>query len=841
MISRTSALLCTLVFAVAAGPAVAVDDHPLFDVPLVDNITIDGRLDDWGDQGFHIIMLTTADGRALPKTDLDAIARIGWNKQGLLIAVTVADDIAVEHPDDDEIWRRDSVELFLADQPGAKQYYQTSIAPGTDARHPQLRRILIGRGDLEGTTKLTLQAARTKTKSGYVLEILMPFEPLPITPQIGREVGFQFYVNDADDERPDFPFALAWYPSDDTSKDSKLMHRLRLSQSASPTTPLVRARGEHDIDALETNVYVIASDDQSGKNVAIVAADSTVASGTLALDRTGRVRASFRLPMPRTGEPRGPLAVQVDGKTVETLNLPSTDRKRAEAFLFASPNATPAVFSGDLPPIRFERPLWIRALIGPYKLTTTYYDKDYNVVASAKDVGRYGAVIEIATAGGDRVYRRFKTLYRMPGHLGQWDSPAKVEVTLSDELGIRPQAAAAYPAAIQKLCDEAISKSFNQSNYSAVLLAGLLETTQIGRTDDYYTTPHQRDRQWWLGFKRKFYGWDKQFPKPFVCPKPIEDKPAPVVRAGTLKEAGMKPNAAQQIDTVLTEWSNDTDEAFAVCIVRHGVIVLHQAYGQRDGQPMTVNTKSWMASTTKMLSGTLMMMLVDHALIDLDDRADKYLPPLRGLKTNRPLTIRHLYTHTSGLQWHWGMDINDMAERITVLLPHCQIGHKYAYNGTGMELATKILEGISGESLPNFYRSHLLVPLGCDNTDVSGAAGDATSVPLDIAKIGQMLLNKGAYGNMRFMKPETFKQMLPQRLTKVLGPDTDQVYGVGTIFFTDEGLGKGTFAHGAASSATTRIDPENDLVIVMTRNAIGKNFKKYHQPFINAVVEGIAD
>jgi len=108
-----------------------------------------------------------------------------------------------------------------------------------------------------------------------------------------------------------------------------------------------------------------------------------------------------------------------------------------------------------------------------------------------------------------------------------------------------------------------------------------------------------------------------------------------------------------------------------------------------------------------------------------------------------------------------------------------------------------------------------------------------------IAKIGQMLLNKGKYGNMQFFSEETFAKMLPSKLTDVLGPDTNIERGIGVTWFDGEGLGKGTFGHGAASSATLRIDPINDLVIVMTRNTAGTNFGKYHPQFMKAIVDGI--
>ena len=92
-----------------------------------------------------------------------------------------------------------------------------------------------------------------------------------------------------------------------------------------------------------------------------------------------------------------------------------------------------------------------------------------------------------------------------------------------------------------------------------------------------------------------------------------------MVREGTLAEAGMKPDAAEKMDAVLTEWAPNDDQAFAVCVVRNGVIVLHKAYGTRDGKPMTVHTKSWMASITKTMSASIMWMLIDQGLVGLDD------------------------------------------------------------------------------------------------------------------------------------------------------------------------------------------------------------------------------
>jgi len=242
-----------------------------------------------------------------------------------------------------------------------------------------------------------------------------------------------------------------------------------------------------------------------------------------------------------------------------------------------------------------------------------------------------------------------------------------------------------------------------------------------------------------------------------------------------------------------------------------------------------------MASITKTLSGICMMMAIDKHLASLDDPVDKFLPQFRGIKVDSALTIHHLFTHTNGLWDHWGDDLNDFEELIAGYYPHLKVGQKHSYNGAGIALGMKILETVSGEALPHFYQRHLLGPLGCDHTDVTTSSYDARSTPMDIAKIAQMLLNKGAYADQRFFSESTFNQMLPQRLTKLLGPDTHINWGIGLMWMDDTTKDHQVIGHGAASSATLQIDLPNDLVIVMTRNMPGKNFGLYHPKFIKLV------
>ena len=595
-----------------------------------------------------------------------------------------------------------------------------------------------------------------------------------------------------------------------------------------------------DAGSLKMTAQLLTPASGGGKKAVISDGARRLGAVTLVGGTNGVAEGSVTIPFPPRGSEYANVTVLI-GDRKSNVDLGNIGAARAQAFCQQDLLARPPIFSGKtLPELDFERPLWIKELIGDYSINTVYYDTNHVVVTEADAVGRYGAVSEIKCQDG-RTYRRFTTLYRCANDYRPWRLHFDAQMSIPKEFGVPVAAAEAYKDEINGLAGRLIGGSIGRSSDAATFFAGLGELDVDGGPAGYFNNPWQIDARWWLPVKRKIYGWDKDYPTPFVCPRDRVGEDAHVVRKGSLREAGMKRGFPRKLHALLKEWAADTDEAFAVCVVRHGVIAFHKAYGTRDGKPMTVDTKSWMASTTKMMSGSLMIMLADQGLIDLDDRLDKYLPPLRGLTANKPVTIRHCYTHTTGLDENWVPRGNDMEERYASVLPYYQVGAKYSYNGDGMNLACKVLEGVSGETLPDFFKKHLLAPLGCENTDVSDAAGSAKSTPLDMARIGQMLLQKGAYGDKQFFSEESFQRMLPQRLVNILGPDTDRVYGIGTSFFENEGLGAGTFAHGAASAATTRIDPVNDLVIVMTRNSAGTNHRKYHQRFIDTIVAGLDD
>lgn len=511
---------------------------------------------------------------------------------------------------------------------------------------------------------------------------------------------------------------------------------------------------------------------------------------------------------------------------------------KIRAFIDAKAVGGPLVFSGErFPTFSIEPATVVLSHVGPYKLEFSYFDRGARQVYAPAKHGPYAVIVQLVS-DKLRPTPRMLTTFRLAEAI---DADAKFPLEEFAKLAV----ATSIPAAAFTTQKELVLSVLNDRPWSqcandprvAELLAGLSLAKASEESPRKNLDAIATYRQWWVNIKRKFHGLDEKYPKPFVAPRAEADLAATIVHEGTLAEAGMQPDALEKIDAVLKAWAADTDEAFAVCVVRNGVIVIHRAYGTRDGQPMTVNTKSWMASITKTMSATLMMMLVDQEIVELDVPIDNYIPELKNVHVPTPLTIRHLYTHTNGLEkWPGWSDEGPAVEaRVADIYPFVKVGKSWGYNGLGYTLGGKIVENVSGEAIPQFYVKHLLEPLGMVHTDVLGTHADARSVPLDIAKFGQMLLNRGAYGKLRFMKPETFDKMLPQKLLVTLGPSATKTFGIGL----DGQPGSGKFGHGAASAATFQIDANDKLIVVMTRNKIGTNYDKYNGQFMDTVRAGL--
>jgi CubicO group peptidase (beta-lactamase class C family) len=308
-----------------------------------------------------------------------------------------------------------------------------------------------------------------------------------------------------------------------------------------------------------------------------------------------------------------------------------------------------------------------------------------------------------------------------------------------------------------------------------------------------------------------------------------------------------------------------------VLIQQHGKPVYHEFFGVQDvasKAPMTDQTIFRLFSMTKAITAVVSMTLLQDGKIKLDDPVSKFIPSFANVKVgvekkgadgaptlelvppNRPMTVKDLMTHTSGVTYGFygdslvrkaykaanlyqgDFDLAEFAERIAKLPLHNQPGTLWNY-GHSTDILARVMEVASGKSLFQLEREKLLDPLGMKDTSFfvtepervkrmaqpmpndsdfrvgrindptvvkkwESASGGMVSTMADYARFVQMLLNGGTFEGKTYLKPETFKMMATDQIGPGSGVDRDYVYfpgdgfgfGLGLAVRTDPGNAK---------------------------------------------------
>jgi CubicO group peptidase (beta-lactamase class C family) len=91
-----------------------------------------------------------------------------------------------------------------------------------------------------------------------------------------------------------------------------------------------------------------------------------------------------------------------------------------------------------------------------------------------------------------------------------------------------------------------------------------------------------------------------------------------------------------------------------------------------------------------------------------------------------------------------------------------------------------------------------------------------------------MLLERGRSGEAEILSKESFAAMLPRPL-KLAAGERERSWGVACRFLGGNGLSPEAFGHEAASGAVLRIDPMNNLVVVVARDEVGTSNEEYER------------
>jgi CubicO group peptidase (beta-lactamase class C family) len=218
------------------------------------------------------------------------------------------------------------------------------------------------------------------------------------------------------------------------------------------------------------------------------------------------------------------------------------------------------------------------------------------------------------------------------------------------------------------------------------------------------------------------------------------------------EDVGMSSERLERLSEELQEYVDDKRLAGAVVLVtRHGKVVIHEAFGERDAEansPMQGDTIFRIASQTKAIVSTAVLMLQEEGELLISDPVGNYLPEFLHttvavagddgydvVDADRPITIRDLLTHTSGFAYGTGIasdlwedagiqgwyfadrnePIRETVARMAKLPADAQPGEDWVY-GYSIDILGALVEVVAGQSLDDFLRQRIFEPLGMADT-----------------------------------------------------------------------------------------------------------------------------
>ena len=329
-------------------------------------------------------------------------------------------------------------------------------------------------------------------------------------------------------------------------------------------------------------------------------------------------------------------------------------------------------------------------------------------------------------------------------------------------------------------------------------------------------------------------------------------------------------------------------------LARNGRLLDFQTYGYRDVEkklPMERDTICRVYSMSKIITSVGTLILFEEGRFNLDDSASKYLPELKDMKVmtggtadapqleplKRPITIKHLLTHTSGLIYDlpvndeiaklydradlWsGPDLNNFIAKVGRLPLKHQPGDAWTY-GVNTDVLGALIEKLSGKTLGAFLEERIFRPLGMTDTGfdvpaekmnrlaktykhgpdgklveaeplviawaeagrgIESGGGGLFSTAGDYARFAQMLLNGGTLEGHRILGRKTIGLMTANHMVTLPNNQAatrQKGFGLGVEVTTDPGQlsipsSVGQFGWYGAATTYCQIDPKEKIVAV---------------------------
>lgn len=317
---------------------------------------------------------------------------------------------------------------------------------------------------------------------------------------------------------------------------------------------------------------------------------------------------------------------------------------------------------------------------------------------------------------------------------------------------------------------------------------------------------------------------------------------------GPLAEAGFEATLGDRLDAAFADGT--LAGLHGVVVIRHGKLRLERYYpgpDERWGDDLGVvehraDLKHDLRSVSKSVVGLLYGIALDEGLVPpLDAPLLEQFPQyadVSNAEAKRAITIEHVLTMTMGLDWSEDLPYTDPrnSEIAMELAPdrygyifarpmRDAAGERWVYNGGATALLGRLIATGAGKPLLSYARETLFNPLGIDDVEwVEGADGEPAAAsglrlrPRDLAKVGQLILNRGRWDGRRIV-PDAWLDASHAPQVEI---GTDLSYGYQWWLTTLPG-GERLIAGFGNGGQRLFVVPSLDLVVVVTAG-------RYNQP-----------
>jgi CubicO group peptidase (beta-lactamase class C family) len=268
--------------------------------------------------------------------------------------------------------------------------------------------------------------------------------------------------------------------------------------------------------------------------------------------------------------------------------------------------------------------------------------------------------------------------------------------------------------------------------------------------------------------------------KPTENPRNAAAKPAPVLKPGKPADHGVRDADFDAVRSIMQKAVDDKSLPGASGLLAHrGEILFKEAFGN-----LKVDQPVKLASDSKPVAATVVMIVVDQGKLRLDDPLTKYVPEFKGTKVEKA-TVRQLLSHAAGIEdkfsgdWPAAHTLAGFAAAVAKQ-GSFQLPGTYRYSSVGIDLACRCAEKAAGRPFEELMNEFLCEPLGMKHTRFAWG-GDAAAVPQearergegryvsgggglestldDMAVFYQMHLNGGRYGDKQILSRKAVTQM----------------------------------------------------------------------------------